>query len=144
MRFLAAATVALTLPACGASGPSPQSQRTLLLQALKHYAHDQDVFVSEFLHGLGRLNLSSAHVAAAQLRTGIERFDATVRSMSVPASAQRDAHALVLADQRQAADLAQAAAAPALSGVVLAIGRWAKDGGPQLTLAIRLREELKR
>jgi hypothetical protein len=142
VRMLASGLVIAVVAGCSGSAPSPEAQRAELQAALKRYAQAHGAFTSSLLPALGRLDLAAAHAAVARMRAGTARFDAAVGSLVPPRGGQTDAAALVRADRREANDLAQAAAARTLPGVILAVGRWAKDGGTELTLAIRLREDL--
>ena len=133
---------ALMLVSCGGV-PTVASQNARFRSALKLYARGQSVFTGELLRGLSHLDLRSACGAAEQMRRQTVAFNTTVGSLRLPSAAVSDRNALVLADQAQATDLARAATADSLGEVVLAIGHWAKDGGPQLSAAIRLRQDLK-
>ena len=78
------------------------------------------------------------------LQRATGRFGAAVRSLELPAAALPDARALERANRVQADDVARAVAAPQLSGIVYAIGHTVKDGGRELSLALRLRQDLPR
>ena len=141
-RASAGGVLALSLAACGAGAPSAAPQRARLDAALKRYGHDHQTFTDGLIQGLSRLDYATAHSATVQMRDATRRFDAVVGSLTPPSAGQPAAQALILASRREADDIAQAAAAPGLRGIVLAVGRWAKDSGPELELAIRLRQDL--